>query len=334
MNILVTGGAGFIGSWTTEELLKQGHNVICVDNFNDYYDPKQKESNMKGFLNNPKYTLFRVDIRDYDALKGIFIENQIDKIIHLAAMAGVRNSITNPKLYHDVNVNGTINILDLAKEFDIKHVVCASSSSVYGNTKNIPFTESDTEISPISPYAETKRLGEVLCKKYHEQYAMNIVCLRFFTVYGPRGRPDMAPHKFTRNLLEDKPIEVYGDGTSKRDYTYVTDIATGIVAALIVEGFHIINLGNNKPIELKYFISLIENNVNKKFNIIRKPMQEGDMLATHANINEARTVLGYNPKVSIEEGIKRLVEWHKTENLVKNIQIDMEKEGQIVYCQF
>jgi UDP-glucuronate 4-epimerase len=311
MNILITGGAGFIGSWTTDALLKKGHTIICVDNFNDYYNPEQKEANVKLFLGNPKYILYRVDIRDMASMRDIFDKNHIDKIIHLAAMAGVRYSIANPELYHDVNINGTTNVLELAREFKIKHLVFASSSSVYGNTKTIPFVETDTDLSPISPYAETKKQGEVLCKKYHDLYGINIVCLRFFTVYGPRGRPDMAPFKFTKNLLEDKPIEVYGDGSSMRDYTYVTDTVSGIIAASDFKGFDIINLGNDKPVELRYFISLIEKYTGKNFNIIRKPMQEGDMLATHANIDKARKLLKYDPQVPIEEGLRRLVEWHK-----------------------
>lgn len=313
MNILVTGGAGFIGSWTTEELLKQGHGVICVDNFNDYYDPRQKESNIKGFLSNPNYKLFRADIRDYATLKNIFTEHKIDKIIHLAAMAGVRNSILDPKLYVDVNLNGTINILELAREFKVENIVFASSSSVYGNNKKIPFSESDPVDNPISPYAATKKSGELLCYAYNHLHNMNIACLRFFTVYGPRGRPDMAPYKFTKIVSEGKSIDVYGDGTTKRDYTYVTDIVAGIIVALDVKGYEIINLGNNRPVELNYFISLIEANVGKAAQRVEKPMQDGDVMITYADITKAQKLLGYNPKVPIEEGIRRLVEWYRGE---------------------
>jgi UDP-glucuronate 4-epimerase len=312
MNILLTGGAGFIGSWTVEELLKLGHRIFCIDNFNDYYDPKQKEANVKPFLNNPNFKLYRIDIRDYETLKKIFLENKVDKIIHLAAMAGVRNSILNPKLYYDVNINGTLNVLELAKEFNIKNVVFASSSSVYGNNKKIPFSETDNVDNPISPYAASKKGGELLCYTYHHLYNMNVVCLRFFTVYGPRGRPDMAPYKFTKLIMEGKPIEVYGDGTTKRDYTYVTDIVSGIISALDIKGYEIINLGNNNPIELKYFISIIEKNTKIKAKQVKKPMQPGDVNITYADIRKAKKLLKYNPKVPIEEGLKRLVEWYKT----------------------
>lgn len=327
MKILVTGGAGFIGSWTCETLLSQGHEVICVDNFNDYYDPKQKERNIEKIVNNPNFTLFRADIRNFDFLKDIFLKNKPDKVIHLAAMAGVRNSIDNPKIYVDVNVNGTINILELAKEFNVKNVVYASSSSVYGNNKKTPFSEIDNVDYPISSYAATKKSGELLCHTYNNLHDINIACLRFFTVYGPRGRPDMAPFIFTKNISEENPINVFllnqnvlrfnDSKSSKRDYTYITDIVDGIIASLDVKGYEIINLGNNRPIELNYFISLIEQNVGKKAQKIEKPMQPGDVEITYADISKAQKLLGYNPKVPIEEGLKKFVEWYKNERVIK-----------------
>lgn len=314
MNILVTGGAGFIGSHVCDALLDKGQNVICIDDFNNYYDPQTKENNLKSALKNPKFKLYKEDIRNFDGLKKIFKENKIDKIIHLAARAGVRASIKQPLLYEEVNVKGTLNLLELAKEFNIKDFYFGSSSSVYGIQKKIPFSEQHNT-SPISPYAVTKKKAEQLCHKYHNLYGLNIICLRFFTVYGPRNRPDMAMYKFTKFISEGKEIEMFGDGTSKRDYTYITDIVSGILNALDKKlGFEIINLGNNKAIELKYFISLIEKELGKKSKIKKLPEQQGDVPLTYANISKAKKTLNYEPKVKIEEGVKLFVRWFNEQN--------------------
>jgi len=312
MNVLVTGGAGFIGSHTCEALLARGESVICIDSFNDYYDPKQKELNIKECTKNSKFKLYREDIRNLDKLKQIFKENEIDKIIHLAAYAGVRYSIQNPLLYADVNINGTMNLLDLAKSYKIQNFVFASSSSVYGNNKKVPFSETDNVDFPISPYAATKKSCELMCHTYHKLYDLNVTCLRFFTVYGPRGRPDMAPYKFTKIIDEGKELPMFGDGTTKRDYTYVSDILNGILAALDKDlEFEIINIGNSSTIELREFITVIEKLLDKKANIKKKPMQPGDVNNTFADVSKAKELLGYSPKISVEEGMKKFVSWYK-----------------------
>jgi len=316
MKVLITGGAGFIGSHVCEALLKRGDEVVCIDDFNDYYDPKRKEKNINDCIQNKNFRLYREDIRNYEGLKSIFEKELPDKIIHLAARAGVRPSILNAFLYEDVNVRGTLNILDLAKEFKVRNFVFASSSSVYGINKSVPFSESDNVDNPISPYAATKKSGELLCFTYHHLYGLNMICLRFFTVYGPRGRPDMAPYLFTKSINEGKPIEVFGDGHSKRDYTFVSDIVMGIVSALDKElGYEIINLGNSQPIELNELISVIEQNLGKKAKIARKQMPEGDVPITYAGISKAQKLLGYNPKTTVKEGMKRFIDWYLKESI-------------------
>jgi UDP-glucuronate 4-epimerase len=310
--ILVTGGAGFIGSHVCEKLLEKNYKVICIDNFNDFYSPKVKEENLKECLKDNNFVLYREDITNFEGLKKIFEENKIDKIIHLAARAGVRFSITDPVLYEKVNIKGTINLLELAKEFKIKKFIFGSSSSIYGVNKKVPFSEDDKVENQISPYGASKRAGEMYCRVYHKLFGLKITCLRFFTVYGPRGRPDMAPYKFTKLISEAKEIKMYGDGSSKRDYTFVTDIVDGVIAASEKDfDFEIINLGDSNPIELKYFISLFEKNLGKKAKIKQLPMQPGDVPVTFADISKAEKLLNYRPKVKIEEGIKLLVEWFK-----------------------
>ncbi|HJN56450.1 MAG: GDP-mannose 4,6-dehydratase [Candidatus Woesearchaeota archaeon] len=307
MNILITGIAGFIGSTLAKELSKNdSYNIIGIDNFNDYYNPEFKEENIKGL----KIKLYRYDIRDFDKLKEIFKENKIDKIIHLASMVGVRSSIDNPFVYEEVNIKGTLNLLELAKEVNCKKFVFGSSSSIYGNCKTTPFNEK-LDAYPISPYGVTKRSAELLCHSYSHLYNLPIVCLRFFTVYGPKGRPDMAPYKFTEMIFNGDEIEMFGDGTSKRDYTFVADIVDGIIKSLDLDaGFEIINLGNSNPIELNKLISLIEKTLNKKAKIVSKGEQPGDVIRTYADIKTAEDLLGYSPKVNIEEGIKMLCEWY------------------------
>ena len=317
MNVLVTGGAGFVGSHTVRELLERGDKVICIDDFNGFNNPLLKEDRIKDFPVD-SFKLYRANITDYNVLENIFDSNEIDLIIHLAARAGVRNSIEDPRLYSEVNVAGTIHLLELAKKHDIKQFVFASSSSVYGGNKKVPFSETDAVDFPISPYATTKRAGELSCHTYHHLFGFNIACLRFFTVYGPQGRMDMAPYKFTNLIANDQPIEMYGDGTSERDYTYIDDIVSGVLAsAEFVQQkkpvFEIFNLGNSQTVPLKKFISLISGYLGKKPKIIRRPMQPGDMKITYADISKAKKMLGYDPQTSLEEGLKNLVEWYQKE---------------------
>ena len=314
MEVLVTGGAGFIGSHLCENLLNKGFSVICVDDFNDYYNPKIKEENIKPFLKNTNFVLKKLDIRQKDKLEEIFKNNKIKKIAHLAARAGVRASMKNPELYFDVNVNGTKNLLDLAVKYKIENFVFGSSSSVYGANKKVPFSENDNVDKQICPYAESKRKAELLCNDYNKNYGLKVTCLRFFTVYGPRGRPDMAPYKFVNSILNEKEITMFGDGTSKRDYTYVADIVDGIISALDKNlDFEIINLGDSNPIDLKRFIRIIEQETGKKAKIIQAEMQEGDISVTYADISKAKKLLNYKPKVKIEQGIRNLVNWFKTQ---------------------
>ncbi len=306
MNILITGVAGFIGSWTARELLEQGHNIIGIDNFNEYYNPKFKESNVK-YL---KIKLHRNDIKDYDRLKKVFQEDKIDKIIHFAAMVGVRPSIVNPAVYEEVNIRGTLNLLELAKQNSIKKFVFASSSSVYGNRDKVPFSEQDAANSQISPYAVTKKAGELLCQTYSSLYGLPIVCLRFFTVYGPCGRPDMAPYKFVDKISHNKEIEMYGDGSTRRDYTHIADAVSGILKSIELDAdYEIINLGCGAPVKLKDFISAIEKNLGKKASIVQKEIQPGDVKQTYADISKAKKLLGYEPKIKLEEGMKIFCEW-------------------------
>jgi|TARA_B100001971_G_C18261910_1_gene587756 UDP-glucuronate 4-epimerase len=311
--ILVTGAAGFIGSNLTEELLKN-NKVIGIDDFNDYYDPKRKEKNLEQAKTHDNFTIIQVDIRDKTSLQDIFSQHKIDKIVHLAARAGVRPSIANPDLYQEVNVQGTRNLLECATEFKVKTFIFGSSSSVYGTNEKTPFNEEDELNNIISPYAQTKKDGEELCKEFHNQHNLNITCLRFFTVYGPRGRPDMAPYIFTTKILTNQPIDKYGDGSSQRDYTYVADIVQGIVAALEKNlEFEIINLARGKTITLNQFIETIENVTEKKAIINQMDKQEGDVPITFGDITKAKSLLNYQPSTDLQEGIKNFMEWYQNE---------------------
>ncbi|MBI4439876.1 GDP-mannose 4,6-dehydratase [Candidatus Woesearchaeota archaeon] len=310
MEILVTGGAGFIGSHVCEALINRGESVICFDNFNDFYDPAAKERNIKEMHGG--LFLYRGDICHKEKLEKVFQKHKFSKIVHLAARAGVRPSFSNSRLYHDVNVAGTKNLLELAVKYKVPHFIFGSSSSVYGNSKRIPFSEEDNDLVQISPYAATKREAELLCQQYSEKHGLKATCLRFFTVYGPRGRPDMAIYSFTKKILGGEEIEIYGDGSSKRDYTFVSDITDGILEALSVEfDFEIINLGNSRPVELRYLISLIEKECGKKAKIIHAEKQKGDVEATYADLAKAKRLLGYQPQVPIEGGIKIFVKWFR-----------------------
>ena len=310
-HILVTGGAGFIGSNLIRRLLSDNKSVICVDDFNDYYSPLTKENNIKQFLGQKNFQLCRVDIRDFNSLKEIFSSNEISKVVHLAARAGVRPSLENPLLYEEVNLRGTMHLLELSK--NVENFIFASSSSVYGNNKKIPFSEYDNVDKAISPYAATKKAGEVMCHAYHHLYNIPISCLRFFTVYGPSGRPDMAPYKFTKWIDEGKEVQRFGNGHSKRDYTYVDDIVDGVISALDKQfKYEIFNLGNSHSIELNYFIGLIEKELGKKAKIVELPSQPGDVNITYADISKSNNMLNFQPKVSIENGIAKFVKWYKT----------------------
>lgn len=312
MSVLVTGGAGFIGSNLIDSLIKD-YKIICVDNFNDFYDPNIKENNIKKYKNDPNFTLYRVDIEDKKGLKKIFEKNKIDLVIHLAARAGVRPSIVDPDSYVKTNIYGTLNLLELSRDFNIKKFIFASSSSVYGNTKEVPFSESINVNKPISPYAATKLACEQLCYTFHYLYGIKMVCLRFFTVYGPKQRPDLAISKFTRLIDEGKTITVFGDGSTKRDYTYIDDIVQGIKGAISYNktGYEVFNLGESQTVQLSYLIELIEKYLNKKAIIDRLPLQQGDVDITYADISKARKSLSYNPTIKIENGIEKFIEWYK-----------------------
>ena len=312
MKYLVTGGAGFIGSHLCERLISAGHHVICLDNFNTYYDPGIKRQNIEMALSNKNYQLIEGDILDWDLLQNIFQENTFDAIIHLAARAGVRPSIQEPRLYQKVNVEGSVNLLELSVRHHIRKFIFASSSSVYGNNKKVPFSESDPVDHPISPYAATKKAGELIASTYCSLYPISITCLRFFTVYGERQRPDMAIHKFTRLIDQGKEIPVFGDGTSRRDYTYIRDILDGIQNSIDqCDGYKVYNLGNSRTIELNKLIRLIEKNLGKKAKIKSLPVQPGDVPITYADITKAQNELGYSPCVSIESGIEEFVCWYR-----------------------
>jgi len=311
-SILVTGAAGFIGSHLVDRLLSEGEwQVFVIDDFNNFYDPAIKRANVSRHEKNPDYRLFEADIRDKAALNRIFDENTFACIVHLAARAGVRPSLEQPLLYAETNINGTMNLLELAREYGIKQFVFGSSSSVYGINAKIPFNEDDPIRQPISPYAATKAAGELLCHTYTHLYGMRSVCLRFFTVYGPRQRPDLAIHKFARLMSEGKRIPVFGDGTTRRDYTFINDIIAGVRAAIDYDGsdYEVLNLGESRTVELRELISLLERELGATAKIDRQPLQPGDVPQTFADITKARQLLGYNPETQIEEGIHRFVEW-------------------------
>ena len=314
MKTLITGGAGFIGSHTTAALLARGDQVVCLDNFNDYYSPERKRQNVAPFLDHPAYKLYEADIRDATALEKVFAQENIDKVIHIAAMAGVRYSLRHPALYAQVNVEGTVNMLECARRYQVTNFVFASSSSVYGMRSEAPFREDDPVSQPISPYAATKRAAELITYTYHHLYGLRCTSLRFFTVYGPRGRPDMAPYLFTKWTFEGRELTMFGDGSSRRDYTYIDDIVAGVVAALDADlSFEIINLGNSQTITLRDFIAVVEEVVGKKAHIVQVPPQPGDVPLTCADITKAHRLLGYEPRTNIREGMARFVEWYRRE---------------------
>lgn len=310
-HIVVTGAAGFIGSHLCEALLARGCRVTGIDCFDDFYDPSVKRSNIAGFAGDKRFTLVEADIRDERAMDDV-MKQKPEAVIHLAARAGVRPSIEKPLLYEDVNVGGTCVLLEAARYWGVGRFVFGSSSSVYGNNSKVPFSESDPVDHPVSPYAATKRACELLCHTYHHLFAMGIACLRFFTVYGPRQRPDLAIHKFARLIDQGRPIPVFGDGTTSRDYTYVDDIVAGILAALErCDGYRLYNLGNSDPVTLRDLIQAIEQALGKKAVIEALPPQPGDVVQTFADISRAKAELGYEPRTNLAAGLQRFVTWFR-----------------------
>ncbi len=309
--ILVTGSAGFIGYHTAKKLLDLDFEVIGIDNLSQYYGPELKKLRNEQLLNYPNYKFHQLDIRNYEELQNIFEKNTIDTVCHLAAQAGVRLSLENPLLYAEVNVLGTTNVFELSKKYNVGNVVYASSSSVYGGNKKIPFSEKDRVDQPISPYGVTKKANELLAYTYHHLYGMHFTGLRFFTAYGPWGRPDMAYFKFAKAILEGKTIDVYNNGKSKRDFTYIDDIVDGIVASLEKSyPLEIINLGNSQTIDLNYFIQCLEEGLGKKAKKNYLPLQAGDLPETFADISKAKKLLNFNPKIKFNDGITKFLTWY------------------------
>ncbi|MCD4651523.1 MAG: GDP-mannose 4,6-dehydratase [Candidatus Cloacimonetes bacterium] len=311
--MLVTGGSGFIGSHLCERLLAEGHNVTCIDNFDPFYSRDIKLENLAGIADSENFTLCEGDITDADFMDEKFAKTAPDVVFHLAAMAGVRASIEEPHRFTIVNLDGTMQVLENCRKHGCNKLVFASSSSVYGNNKKVPFAEIDPVDYPISPYAATKKAGELLCHTYHHLYGISVAALRFFTVYGPRQRPDLAIHKFARKILAGEPVPVYGDGSTRRDYTFITDILDGVTRAghWVLEDcrFDIFNLGESQTITLERMITTIEASLGRKAIIKRLPMQPGDVKQTFADISKAKQVLGYNPQTAFDTGIGEFVNW-------------------------
>ena len=309
MRILVTGGAGFIGSHLVEKLLAAGHEVVILDDFNDFYDPQIKHANIAGFAKD--VTVYHVDLRDGGSVRSLFHREKVDAIAHLAARAGVRPSIQHAQLYCDTNVSGTLHLLEAARVTGVERFILASSSSVYGASKTIPFSEEQHLIQTLSPYGATKVAGEFLCSTYSHLYQMRVVALRYFTVYGPHQRPDLAIHQFTRRIYAGQPIDQFGDGSTRRDYTYIDDVIQGTMAALQYQGplYDVFNLGESETIQLKELISAIENALGKKAKVNRLPEQPGDMPLTCAGISKARKLLGYKPTTKLSEGLQKFIDW-------------------------
>ena len=312
LNVLVTGGAGFIGSHLVETLHSQGREVLVFDSFDDFYLPEVKRRNLELLKGRPGVTVVEGDIRDEALVEKVFSTHPIGVVVHLAARAGVRPSIAQPVLYSSVNVLGTTVLLEACRRHGVAKFIFGSSSSVYGNNAKLPFSEKDDVDRPISPYAATKRAGELLCATYHELYRLNVFALRFFTVYGPRQRPEMAIHKFTRLIDRGLPLSRFGDGSTRRDYTYISDIIHGVLSAIErVQGFEIINLGGSQTTRLDELITLLERHLNMKAIVEDEPGQPGDVVATYADVDKARRLLGYEPKVPVEEGLKLFVDWYR-----------------------
>lgn len=310
--VLITGAAGFIGSHLTDSLLARGDEVVGLDEFNDYYDPAIKRHNLAGALDHPNFTLVEGDILNEAALRGVFEKHRPDVVVHLAARAGVRPSLQDPNLYHRVNVIGGQHILDACRDFRPSHLVFASSSSVYGGSTETPFSETNPVMRPISPYAATKRMNELQGHVYSHVYGLNVTMLRFFTVYGPRQRPDMAIHMFTKKVLRGESLPMFGDGSTRRDYTYIDDIIDGVVRCVDRPfRYEIFNLGESHTTSLAELIELVGKHAGVAPVIDRQPLQPGDVEITYADVSHARELLGYNPRFSMDEGIARFVAWYR-----------------------
>jgi UDP-glucuronate 4-epimerase len=314
MKLLITGGAGFIGSHLVEALAARGDSVSAIDNFNDFYDPAIKRSNVNNFPGSVR--LHEIDLCDPVAVSGALAQEKPDAIVHLAARAGVRPSVQSPELYLQTNIFGTFNLLEAARQNGVSRFIFASSSSVYGATRTLPFREDQPILQTLSPYASTKLAGEQLCSNYSYLYGLQVVCLRFFTVYGPRQRPDLSIHRFTHLIANGKPIEVYGDGSAARDFTYVDDIIQGLFGAIEFQGppFDVFNLGENNTIDLLSMIGEIEKALGRKATIEFRPPVPGDMPRTFADITKARKLLNYQPTISIQEGIPKFVHWYREQH--------------------
>jgi len=312
LKIAVTGGAGFIGSHLVERLVAEGHEVAVIDDFNDFYNPALKRSNADQLLATGRVEVYEEDLCNHSALRAVFEMRAFDQVVHLAAYAGVTPSVRRPLLYEEVNVRGTLSLLELCRERSIQNFTYASSSSIYGGNTKIPFSESDPVDRPICPYAATKRAGELLCHTYAHLYGMNIPCLRFFTVYGPRQRPEMAIVKFIRHIEQDREIVLYGEGRYSRDYTYVDDIIDGVVAAMERQaGYEIFNLGGSRTTSGIDLVRLIEQRMGKRAKVVLKPKRPGEVDQTFADVAHSKEILGYEPKVPLEEGIARTVDWYR-----------------------
>ena len=312
MKILVTGGAGFIGSHNAKRLLEKGHDVVIIDDFNEYYDSRLKRGRIKYLLSGMDFKLYESDIADFKNLREVFKKNDIDIVIHQAAQAGVRYSLEDPFTYEKTNIKGTLNLLECCKEFEIKKLIFASSASVYGNNKKLPFSEEDKTDTQMSFYAATKKATESICYSYHSLYKIPMVGLRYFMVYGPWGRPDAALFKFTKNILGNKPIDVYGQGEMERSFTYIDDIIDGIMSALEKNfDFEIFNLGGKEMVRLMKFIEILEKCLNKKAKKNFLPIQKGEVFAACADTSKAKKMLGWKPKIPIDKGIENFVHWYK-----------------------
>lgn len=314
--VLITGGAGFIASNLTKELLSLGYNIVSVDNFDDTYDPRFKEEHITPFLGNKHFSLSRVDIRNLEALKKIFIIHRPSYVVHLAAKADTRDAVKIPFTYVENNINGTLNILELCRDYPVLNLVVASSSSVYGNTKTVPWKEEEIADRPLSPYGATKRSIELFSYAYHHNFKMNITCLRYFNAYGENNRPNMVPYIWAQKLLNGEEIEISGDGSRKRDYTYIGDVVRATILAMDKPlGFQVINVGNNSPVSLKELLAVFEGVLGIKAKVNTRPSHHASVDVTYADIGKAKRYLNWEPSVSIEEGIKKLIVWMRDNRL-------------------
>jgi UDP-glucuronate 4-epimerase len=311
---IVTGAAGFIASRVSEILLRQGHTIIGIDNMNDSYDVRLKDWRLAQLVSYPNFIFLQEDISQFSKIEKVFnTQRQIDAVINLAARAGVRMSVENPWAYLETNVNGTLNLLELCQRYEIQKFILASTSSLYGSHNPVPYHEDTDTNRPLSPYAASKKAAEALCHSYHHLYQLDVTVFRYFTVYGPAGRPDMSLFRFTQWISEGYPVQVYGDGYQSRDFTFVDDIARGTIAGLKNVKYQVINLGNDQPHPLMEVIHLLEDYLGKKANIVYSPMHKADVYTTRASIDKARNILDWKPEVSLEEGLKKLVDWYEKE---------------------